>query len=419
MPRSPLSAVLRPLRSAAVVGAALLLTACGGGGSAPTTSANGTTTTPPTPTASTPATPGNVVAVSIRQLETNTTTLTANSPYVAVTICDAGNNCQTIPDVMVDTGSAGLRLYADKVNLNLPTIPAGGGELAACAQFASGYAWGSMRSATVRLGGETTGTAIPIQLMNDPALPAVPASCVAQGNDFASLFAGIANGILGISNFSRDCGSPCTTSTHPGVYYACAGGSCTATIAALTQQGTNPIVAFPVDNNGSMLALPAVPVPGGAPSASGTLTFGIGTQSNNALASTALRFPVDRSGNFDVAVNGQTGSGFIDSGSNGLYLDLSGVPGCSSAQGFYCPGSPINLSVETAGYQGTPTTTQALTIGNAEAMFSTRYTALPALGGTAAITNFVDLGLPFFYGRAISTGIEGTDSSAPYGYWAY
>lgn len=408
MPKPPFSLAVRSLLCAATTGFALLLTACGGGGSAA-----------PAPSASPPTAAANVVAVSIRQLETNTATLTANSPYVAVTICDAGGNCQTIPDVMVDTGSAGLRLYADKVNLNLPTIQTGNGELAACAQFASGYAWGSMRSATVRLGGETTGTAIPVQLMNDPALPAVPFQCRAQGADFATAFAGIANGILGISNFSRDCGSPCATSTHPGVYYACAGGSCTASTAALKQQGTNPIVAFPVDNNGSTLAFPAVPVPGGAPSATGTLTFGIGTQANNALAGTAVRFPVDSSGNFGVAVDGQTGSGFIDSGSNGVYLELAGVPQCTSVAGFYCPANPVSLSVETTGYQGTPTTMQTVTIGNAETMFATGNAALPALGGTAAIPNFVDLGLPFFYGRAISTGIEGTDSSAPYGYWAY
>jgi Protein of unknown function (DUF3443). len=99
------------------------------------------------------------------------TNITANTPYVDVKVCDASGNCQTIPDVMVDTGSAGLRLFAGKVALNLPGIPSGGGTLAACAQFASGYAWGSMHLATVQIGGEITTTAIPVQFMNDPPCP--------------------------------------------------------------------------------------------------------------------------------------------------------------------------------------------------------------------------------------------------------
>ena len=410
------SAVVRSSLLAASFGVGLLLVGCGGGGGGSTTSA---TTSTPAVTPSSPTTAANVVAVSIRQLENNTTTLTANTPYVNVTICDASNNCQTIPDVMIDTGSAGLRLFANKVSIGLPAIPAGSGNLAACAQFASGYAWGGMRAATVKMGGEITTSAIPIQLMNDPSLPAVPPSCQAQGTDFAKSFAGIANGILGVSNFRQDCGSACTTSTRPGMYYACSGSTCTATTATLPQQGTNPIIAFPVDNNGSTLTLPEVPLPNGAGSAGGTLTFGIGTQSNNALAGSAQIFPVDRSGNFQVVVNGQSGSGFIDSGSNGIYLDLPGVTECSSAAGFYCPSSPVNLTVQTQGYLGTPTGTQTVMIGNAEAMFQTGNTALPALGGTAAIVNFADLGLPFFYGRPIATGIDGTNASAPYGYWAY
>ena len=430
MPNRFLLTVSRSVACAVVCGAALLLSACGGGGgSSSTTAGTASPTTPtsaasspaPTSTASSPppAATNNVATVSIRQIESNTTTLTVNSPYVSVTICDASGNCQTVPDVLVDTGSAGLRLFANKVSLNLPAIQAGSGELAACAQFASGYAWGSMRSATVKIAGESTTTAIPIQLMSDPSLPAAPSQCSAQGANFASGFAGIANGILGISNFSRDCGSACTTSTRPGVYYACSGSSCSPSTAALAQQGTNPIIAFAVDNNGSTLDLPAVPVPGGAPSVNGTLTFGVGTQPDNAPLTTAARFPVDQSGNFIIAVNGQTGYGFVDSGSNGIYLDLSGISTCTSVPLFYCPTVPVNLSVETAGYQGTPTKTQQVTIGNAETMFSSGYTALPALGGTAAITNFVDLGLPFFYGRPITTGLEGTDPAAPYGYWAY
>jgi len=394
--------------------ASLQLVACGGGGSA---------SPPATPTISlaNPATGSNVVPVSIRQLESNTTTITANTPYVNVTLCDASNNCQTIPDVMVDTGSAGLRLYANKITLNLPGIPSGGGTLAACAQFASGYAWGSMHMATVKLGGEVTATAIPVQYLNDPALPAAPSTCAKQGIDFAARFAPVANGILGISNFIHDCGVGCTADTpasqRPAMYFACDNGTCTATSAALSQQGTNPIAAFPVDNNGSILTLPAAPLPCGAVAATGTLVFGIGTQPNNALPANAQVFPIDQDAYISGTIDGVSGRGFIDSGSNGYFLDLdSSVPRCTPDAPFswYCPSSPLALSVQLVG----ASSAQTLLIGNANAMFKAQFTALPALGGTAAVAQFADLGLPFFYGRPIATGLEGTNPNAPDGYWA-
>ncbi|MGC8507201.1 MAG: DUF3443 family protein [Thiomonas sp.] len=394
--------------------ASLQLAACGGGGSAPP---------PATPSASlaNAATGPNVVAVSIRQLETNPNTITANTPYVSVTVCDANNNCQTIPDVMVDTGSAGLRLFASKVSLNLPGIPSGNGTLAACAQFASGYAWGSMHLAIVRMGGETSTTAIPVQFMNDSALPAAPSTCAAQGTNFAARFAPVANGILGISNFIHDCGASCTASTpaseRPAMYYACGNDTCIQTSAELSQQGTNPISTFPVDNNGSILSLPALPLPGGAISATGTLTFGIGTQANNALPAGAQLFPIGQDAYISGMIDGVAGRGFIDSGSNGTFLDLdSSVTRCTpdNPSSWYCPSNPVALSVQLAG----TSTAQTLLIGNASAMFNTQFTALPALAGTAAIANFADLGLPFFYGRRIATGLEGTNPNAPDGYWA-
>ncbi|MGE0071486.1 MAG: DUF3443 family protein [Thiomonas sp.] len=432
-----LPALLRRAGLGAVSCIALLLAACGGGGGSSPATGTGASSTPaastapantssapgttPSPAPVPPAAPSNVVSVSIHQLPANTSTLTANTPYVSVTVCAPGGACQTIPDVLVDTGSAGLRLFASALNSTLssalPAIASGSGQLAACAQFASGYAWGSMRLATIQLGGETTTSAVPIQVMNDAALPAAPAACAAQGgSNFASSFGGIANGILGVSNFKYDCGSACTTRASTGFYYTCSSTACSATTATLGQQGINPVAAFATDNNGSILALPAVPLPNGAPSATGTLTFGLNTQSNNSLGAAQI-YPLDTSGNLTLTLNGVTQSGFVDSGSNGYYLNLSGVPTCLS--GFYCPSSPLNLaaSLQLANFGFGPA--QTVVIGNAQAMFATQNAALPALGGTAAISGFVDLGLPFFYGRSIATGLQGSNPSAPNGYLAY
>lgn len=401
-------ALLCRLPLVAVLGAALLLTACGGGGGGATS----------------PTSSNNVVPVSIKQLP-GSTTLTANSPYVTVTVCaPGGGSCQTIPNVLIDTGSQGLRLYAGALQGStlsaLPAIASGSGTLAACAQFASGYMWGSMRQAVVQIGGETTASAIPIQLMGDTTLPSVPGACAAQGGtDFSSSFASVANGILGISNLKYDCGSACTTSTRPGVYYACTSSTCTGATAPLTQQGINPIAAFANDNNGSILALPGVPLPNGAASANGTLTFGINTQTNNTLGAGQI-YPLDSAGNLSLTVNGTAQAGFVDSGSNGYYLTLSGVPTCSSpATGFYCPTQPFSLAVGLQLASQSYGPAQTVVIGNAQDMFQTQNTALPALGGTVAINGFVDLGLPFFYGRSIATGLEGTNASAPNGYLAY
>ena len=389
----------------AVLGTALLLTACGGGGGGATS----------------PTSSNNVVPVSIKQLP-GSTTLTANSPYVTVTVCaPGGGSCQTIPNVLIDTGSQGLRLYAGALQGStlsaLPAIASGSGTLAACAQFASGYMWGSMRQAVVQIGGETTASAIPIQLMGDASLPPVPSACTTQGGtDFSSSFANVANGILGISNLKYDCGSACAQSTSPGVYYACTNSTCSGATAPLTQQGINPIAAFVNDNNGSILALPGVPLPNGAASAQGTLTFGINTQTNNTLSGGQI-YPLDSAGNLSLTVNGTAQAGFVDSGSNGYYLALSGVPTCGSA--FYCPTQPFSLAVGLQLASQAYGPAQTVVIGNAQDMFQTQNTALPALGGTVAINGFVDLGLPFFYGRSIATGLEGTNVSAPNGYLAY
>lgn len=440
MPHLQRALSLRFLVAATALGTALLLTACGGGGGgsssstpAPTTPSYNTDLSAISPGDNTnlggvsglpTATGNNVVAINIRQFPGNTATLTANSPYVSVTVCDASTtNCQTVPNVMVDTGSAGLRLFYSALNSSmltaLPTISTSGGTLAACAQFASGYAWGSMRFASVQIGGEATTSSIPVQVMNDSTLPAAPSACTSQGGaDFANNFSTIANGILGISNFVHDCGAACVKSASNSVYYACSSGACTPSTAALTQQGINPIAAFATDNNGSILALPGVPLPNGAASAAGALIFGINTEANNALSSGQI-YPLDTTGNLRMTVNGTTESGFVDSGSNGYYLNLIGVPTCSQTSSFYCPSSAFSLSASLQSSSGTWGTAQTIVIGNALSMFQTQNTALPALAGTSAIPGLVDLGLPFFYGRSIATGLENPSAPEPNGYLAY
>jgi hypothetical protein len=403
--------MLRSLAFAGALSALALLTACGGGGGGGSSSPAAdppATTNAPVSQANPPVGP-NVVSVSIRQRTSTGNISTANTPFVTVTVCNSSTgNCLAVQNVLVDTGSAGLRLFANQSlnGLNLPNIAtSSGGNLGACAQFASGYTWGGMRQAQVHINGAMTSGAIPIEIIGDPNVPqSAPQSCQNGGQDFSQSLSGVVNGILGISNFQYDCGLACAQSAGPGVYYSCGATSCTSTTAPLSSQGLNPIAAFQSGyNNGSILTLPAAPLPWGAQAATGTLVFGINTLSNNQLPANAQVFALDSSGNLSIAVNGSSGTGFIDSGSNGYYAALS-LPACTQSTGFYCPSPAATVALQLS--SGAALANTNITIANADAMFTTGNAALPALGGTAAISGQVDLGLPFFYGRSIFTVMQ-------------
>ena len=322
--------IARPARRFFFLGLALaaLLAGCGGGGGSGDA---------PAPAVSTPV--ANTLAITV---DRGTDGAAINSPFVTVTVCVPGTtDCRTVDHVLVDTGSFGLRLAASVINpaLALPAVTSASGlQVGECGHFASGFVWGSVRRADVKLAGETAAN-LPVQLVGDPAtiFAAVPRSCSNTGFNFGADLG--ANGILGIGVFDKDCPS-CVNSTAPAVYFACAATGCSSTALPLASQVANPVRAFAVDNNGVAVVLPQVPV-GGAESLSGTLIFGIGTQSNNQLG-TATVFTTDGSGNFTTVYKGTTFSfSFLDSGSNGIFFDDPTIPVCT---GFYCPPAPLTLS---------------------------------------------------------------------------
>jgi hypothetical protein len=186
-----------------------------------------------------------------------------------------------------------------------------------------------------------------------------------------------------------------------------------------TSQVQNPVALLTQDNNGVIVQLPSVSL-GGAPSASGQLILGIGTRSNNS-PSGATGYPADDNGEFITVFNGVTlSNSFIDSGSNGLFFDApaSLLPVCS---GWYCPPSTLFLSTITEGYNSSPIGTVSFQIGNATSLFNNASnSAFAELGGTAPAGSGFDWGLPFFFGRSVFVGIEGTRSTLGSGpYWAY
>jgi hypothetical protein len=340
-----------------------------------------------------------------------------NKPCVSVTVCTPGTaTCQVITDLLLDTGSTGLRIFKQALSVSLPQVTVGSGSLAECVQFADGTSdWGPVQMASVILGSEPS-VQVPIHVI-DATFGALSSAC--RNAETSPATAGF-NGILGVGLFKQDCGGLCTSSANNGIYSVCNGAVCNGTTVPLASQVQNPVAFLPQDNNGVLVQLPSIPL-GGAPSVNGNLILGIGTQSNNSPAAVTA-FPANSVGEFTTTFNGVSlTNSFIDSGSNGLYFNApaSLLPLCPSPNtSFYCPATTTSLTATNTGAFGSPSGTVPFQIGNLTSLINTSNRVFSELGGTG-IGGF-DWGLPFFFGRDVFIGIEGTSSSQGIGpYWAY
>jgi hypothetical protein len=267
------------------------------------------------------------------------------------------------------------------------------------------------------MGGEQASNAA-IQIIG--TTPAVPAACASSGTPENTLNDLGANGVLGVGLFHEDCGPACaaTGSSNAGLYYSCPAAGCRVIAQPLTRQLLNPIALFPTDNNGVLIQLPPVAT-GGAATVTGTMIFGIGTQSDNALGAAKV-LTVDANGNLSTSYSSQTfGGSYIDSGSNGIFfLDTktTGLPLCTDSTDFYCPATLQAQSATIRGLNGASTAV-AFNVGNVDAL-NGRFNAFnevagPNPGGFA-------WGLSFFFGRTIFTAIEGQSTPGGTGpYFAF
>ena len=353
-----------------------------------------------------------------------------NALYTTVTICVPGTAiCQSIDHVLVDTGSAGLRIPASLMMLSVPYISdAGNNPIGNCAQYAdTTYQWGPIVTVDVQMAGEVA-SSLPIQIVGATNFAAAPASCSAGGRPAQTVADLGANGILGVGLFRQDCGAPCASTKPPAMYFSCPATGCVAASIPLASQLQNPVWMFPQDNNGLAIILPQVGAAGSV-SLSGSMIFGIGTQSDNALGGAQAQ-AADSQGNFTTTFNGIAHSGsFIDSGSSGyFFLDSSttGLPDCatnSHAHGFYCPASPVSFSAINSGPNpkgnGVPLSMNvAFSIANALPLIDSPSVVFNNIGGPNS--GSFDWGIPFFLGRTVFVGIEGQTSPAGTGpYWAY
>jgi hypothetical protein len=397
----------------------LCIAGCGGGGSS-SAPAN-----PAGPSAGTNNTASNVLAITVND---PTFPVYPNKPTVSVTVCTPGtSSCQTINNILLDTGSEGLRIFRQTLlTVSLAQVSVASGPLAECIAFIDGSGeWGPVQTADVVLGGETA-LNVPIQVMDATYFAsAIPSACKSPNVTFLDQNPGTSgfNGILGVGLFANDCGQGCTNRANNGLYFTCSGSGCVGTSVPLASQLQNPVALLKQDNNGVVVKLPGIPL-GGVPSASGQLILGIGTQSNNSTSGVTA-YSANSLGEFTTLFNGTTlSNSFIDSGSNGLFFSApaSLLPPCSSPnQEWYCPQSIISLNATNSGATGLSSGSFSFNLGNAANLLSNSSNNVFAeLGGTAVAGSGFDWGLPFFFGRTVFVGIEGTSSILGNGpYWAY
>jgi hypothetical protein len=184
----------------------------------------------------------------------------------------------------------------------------------------------------------------------------------------------------------------------------------------LASQVQNPVTLFATDNNGSIIVLPTV-AEEGASTVTGSLIFGIDTQSNNASGTETVLTVDSNFGYLTASFNGSPtplSDSFIDSGSNAIYFNDSDIPQCTDANytGFYCPPSSVALSVTLEGVNAVSSVVD-FTVDNAQTLGTTNptFTVFPTLAGTNPIADSFDFGLSFYYGRRVATALDGKKTS--------
>lgn len=384
----------------------MLLTGCIGG--------SGTTAA-----ASDPVVPAlNTVALTVDTGPAGATGA-INHAYVAVKVCAPGSQtqCSSIDHVLLDTGSWGLRLVRSVLNAHAVTLnaelDAQGRVIEECVSFNGGQTWGPVALADISLAGESAAK-LPVQIMDDAGAGAPPpATCGANGTLINGVTGFSANGVLGVGVFAQDCGEACVASAMPlPLYYGCtAAGVCTAENVALSAQVTNPVAMFPVDNNGIIVSLPNLQNANGDATVQGELTFGISTQSDNALPATVVALlGADGHGDFTATYNGGTTAlpALIDSGSDSYVFNDPTIAVCATGAyiGYYCPAvAPQSAFAVNTGV-GTNNASSTVDFAIADpTTFLASAAAFIDLAGGGGSTSFA-WGMPFFYGRKIFIGID-------------
>jgi hypothetical protein len=399
----------------------------------------------------------NVIPVSLESPLVNTgyndNGNAINVPYVSLSICQPNtNNCVTLDHVLLDTGSTGLRVVSSLVDkLNLQPLNINGSQINECITFGTGYTWGPVARADIRLGGQTARN-IPINLLGGSNI-SVPNACseYAMPPYESSVETFGSNAIIGVNPSIFDTGNIYADPdiNAGGGYYTCNANdesgttSCSYYYLSESQQVANPI-AFLTDengvalnNNGLILSLPAVNS-AAANEVTGSLTFGINTQVNNVLNKNApilqgtLQFgnPIVTIGSNYAESNW---TALFDSGTQGYLITNNGNLLCAPDTetnptgpyaGLLCPIQPLNLTANITSYNFVgDSVANAFKITNALTWINDFPNAhvYPNLGyympGNDNVASGIFIwGLPFFLGKDVYLGftqrtVDGVESS--------
>jgi uncharacterized protein DUF3443 len=204
-----------------------------------------------------------------------------------------------------------------------------------------------------------------------------------------------------------------------GVYYSCTSTLCESTAVPLASQVPDPVTLFAMDNNGVIIQLPTVAAQGAA-TVTGSMIFGIDTQTNNKSGGQKVLTVDSTFGDITTVFNGQTlNQSFLDTGSNGLYFNDTSIAACTDTgvADFYCPATTQSFSATLQG-QNDVSASVNFSVGDAETLGGgdASLVAFPTLAGpyTSSADNSADTfdwGLPFFYGRTVYTAFENETTS--------
>ena len=350
--------------------------------------------------------------------DANVVPLTIHTPHggfnrmvVSVTVCEPGTDrCATIDDVMVDTGSTGLRLESSAVpkTLQLPAFSGSGDRpLAECLRFVHDDAWGPLVRADLHMGAMTA-IDLPIQIIADDLRPQ-PAGCPTATGRATS------NGTLGVGPHLLDCQGSCTqVDSRPGVFAQDNGawlpihGS-----MPVTSRLPNPVSRFPQHGNGVVMDVPASP-DSGAEKIVGTLTFGVGTAANNQPGAHMIH--LDANGLLTTRYGGTDYPGsYIDSGTETYILANDALPRCTGMSWALCVSPAQVLSATMVGTDGAEVQVP-FRIGDYRGALNRHVGAWDAFAEVAQPGSQAFVwGAPFFIGRRVALVFDGMSAGGPDG----
>ncbi|MDD3265597.1 MAG: DUF3443 family protein [Burkholderiales bacterium] len=275
-----------------------------------------------------------------------------NTMYVSITLCtnSAGTNCQTIDNIILDTGSFGLKInksaLPESFVLQMPRVTTTDDQMVyACNTFGSGYVFAEEHYGILKLANTMTNNVI-VQIIENSPSAEIPDDCIAKGpfDDFANFGA---NGIIGVNPaIGLDNSSILLYKKDiNGNYVALSSGES----AIVPMLNKNPLPNLSSNNNGFVISIPPV-TQNTNTNVSGTMILGVNTSSMNqvtnktnlVVASESDLSSVCNSACFYSKINNpeSTIPAVFDSGTNSWVFMNDELQSSACSYG-YCPESPF------------------------------------------------------------------------------